>query len=112
MRAYRDARLRLPRENIDLPEDQGCLRWVLGVPLGIVYTPAVFFCWLALASQTGTPSDDWRDGVRMAAYLSITFCAIGLLITLTPVFRRTMGKWWYILPLLLAAVAYVRSLTV
>ncbi|MCX5013343.1 hypothetical protein OG765_20455 [Streptomyces sp. NBC_00555] len=104
--------MRLRRENIDLPEDQGCLRWVLGVPLGFVYVPALFFCWLALAAQADPPDDIWREGVRTTAHVSIILCAIGLLITLTPVFRRTMGKWWYILPLLLAAVAYVRAETV
>lgn len=104
--------MRLRRENIDLPEDQGCLRWVLGVPLGLIYAPAVYFCWLAWAAWPSARDHPWRADIRALAYSSIALCGIGLLITLTPVFRRTMGKWWYILPSLLAAVAYVRSLTV
>ncbi|MFD7558927.1 MULTISPECIES: hypothetical protein [unclassified Streptomyces] len=104
--------MRLPRENIDLPEDQGCLRWVLGVPLGLLYAPAAYFCYLALVSRPSPRDDPLRSDMQYLAYFTIILCAIGLLLTLTPVFRRTMGKWWYILPLLLAAVAYVRSVTI
>ncbi|MFF4005807.1 hypothetical protein [Streptomyces sp. NPDC001717] len=104
--------MRLRRENIDLPEDQGCLRWVLGVPLGLLYAPAAYFCYLALVSRPSPRDHPLRSDMQGLTHVSITLCAIGLLMTLTPVFRRTMGKWWYILPLLLAGVAYVRSLTV
>ncbi|MFD7258488.1 hypothetical protein [Streptomyces sp. NPDC059874] len=48
MGAYRDARLRLPRENIDLPEDKGCLRWVLGVPLTLIHLLNAFLVYAAL----------------------------------------------------------------
>ncbi len=112
MGAYRNARLRLRRENVDLPEDQGCLRWVLGVPLGLIYAFAAYCCYLALASRPSPRDHPLRSDMQYLAYFSITLCVVGLLLTLTPVFRRTMGKWWYILPLLLAAVAYVRSVTV
>ncbi|MFE9635098.1 hypothetical protein [Streptomyces sp. NPDC006463] len=112
MGPYRDARLRLPRENVDLPEDQGCLRWVLGVPLALVYVPAVYLCYLALAMQSDPRDDRLREDVRMVAGLSVSLCLLGLLITITPVFRRTMGRWWFALPLLLATVAYVRGQTV
>ncbi|UQX01595.1 hypothetical protein [Streptomyces sp. RerS4] len=29
-----------------------------------------------------------------------------------PVFHRTLGRWWYAAPFLLASVAYVRAQTV
>ncbi|MFD7258485.1 hypothetical protein [Streptomyces sp. NPDC059874] len=103
--------MRLRRENIDLPEDQGCLQWVLGVPLGLIYAFAVYCCYLAWTSWPSPRDDPLRSDMQYLAYFSITLCAIGLLLTLTPVFRRTMGKWWYILPLLLAGIAYVRSIT-
>ncbi|MEV7612881.1 hypothetical protein [Streptomyces sp. NPDC089799] len=102
----------MPRENIDLPEDQGCLRWVLGVPLALLYAPAVYFCALALIAGPGPRDDPFREDVQVLGALSAVLCAAGLLISLTPVFRRTMGRWWYVLPLLLGAVAAVRAGTV
>lgn len=46
--------MRLRRENIDLPEDRGCLQWVLGVPLGLLYVPAA-------AAARGGRLDPHRD---------------------------------------------------
>ncbi|MET9604538.1 hypothetical protein ABZZ17_05655 [Streptomyces sp. NPDC006512] len=100
------------RENVDLPEDQGCLRWVLGVPLVLIYVPAVLFCWSALAMSPGPADDPLREDVRFAAGLTIAVCFAGLLLTAVPVFHRTMGRWWYAGPFLLASVAWVRALTV
>ncbi|MGR4884614.1 hypothetical protein ACIPUC_35115 [Streptomyces sp. LARHCF249] len=97
------------RENIDLPEDQGCLRWVLGVPLALLYAPAAYFCFLAWSAWPSERDHPWRADVQSLAYASATLCGIGLLITLAPVFRRTMGLWWYVLPLLLAGTALLRS---
>ncbi|MFD9724134.1 hypothetical protein [Streptomyces sp. NPDC059072] len=104
--------MRLRRENVDLPEDQGCLRWVLGVPLALLYLPAVYFCVFLLIADVHPDDDRMRDDVQAGAYAVGAICLVGLLVSLLPVFHRTMGKWWYILPLLLAGVAYVRSLTV
>ncbi|MCX4691702.1 hypothetical protein [Streptomyces sp. NBC_01408] len=95
--------MRIRRESIDLPEDRGCLQWVLGFWLVVVYLPAALLCWLALVVR---PQD-----VRIVAGLSIGLCLFGLLITVLPVFRRTMGRWWYAVPFLLASVAYVRAQT-
>ncbi|QES49558.1 hypothetical protein DEJ50_18850 [Streptomyces venezuelae] len=102
----------MARENIDLPEDQGCLRWVLGVPLALLYAPAVYFCALALIAGPGPGDAPFREDVQTLSVLSAVLCGAGLLITLTPVFRRTMGRWWYALPLLLTTVALVRAATV
>ncbi|MFG2298829.1 hypothetical protein [Streptomyces sp. NPDC048603] len=102
----------MPRENIDLPEDQGCLRWVLGVPLTLLYAPAVYFLVLALIADPGPRDHPFREDVQALGVVSAVLCGLGLLITLTPVFRRTMGRWWYALPLLLAAVALLRAQTV
>ncbi|OKK21092.1 hypothetical protein AMK16_12065 [Streptomyces sp. CB00455] len=104
--------MRIRRENIDLPEDQGCLRWVLGVPLALLYGPAAYLCYTALAARPGPRDHPWREDVQAVAYLSVGLCLLGLLISVTPVFLRTMGRWWYVLPLLLAAVAFVRAKTV
>ncbi|MGW6869027.1 hypothetical protein ACWGHI_32675 [Streptomyces sp. NPDC054912] len=100
------------RESVDLPEDRGCLRWVLGVPLVLLYVPAVYACFLALAMSPRSAHDPLRDDVRFAAGASIAVCFAGLLLTAVPVFHRTMGRWWYAGPFLLATVAYVRALTV
>ncbi|MFF4320917.1 hypothetical protein [Streptomyces sp. NPDC001568] len=100
------------RESIDLPEDRGCLRWVLGVPLALLYVPAVYACFLALAMSPQSVHDPLRDDVRFLAGVCVAVCFAGLLLTAVPVFHRTMGRWWYAVPFLLAGVAYVRALTV
>ncbi|MCX5199078.1 hypothetical protein OOK31_35220 [Streptomyces sp. NBC_00249] len=102
------------REDIDLPQDRGCLRWVLGVPLVLLYLPAAYLCYIALAmTPDGPPSpyDPERDTIRLTAGMSIGLCLVGLLLTAVPVFHRTMGRWWYAGPFLLAAIAYVRAQT-
>ncbi|MEV7444856.1 hypothetical protein ACFCYI_10300 [Streptomyces sp. NPDC056257] len=104
--------MRLPRENIDLPEDRGCLQWVLGVPLVLLYVPAAFACYVALALRPGSPYDPVRDDARFMGNCSVVLCLLGLMITITPVFRRTMGRWWFAVPFLLATVAYFRAQTV
>ncbi|MFD3468521.1 hypothetical protein ACFWWM_19500 [Streptomyces sp. NPDC058682] len=104
--------MRLPRENIDLPEDRGCLQWVLGIPLALSYVPAVFTCYAALTLRPEPRDDLLREDVRFLAGCCLVLCLVGLLITITPLFRRTMGRWWFALPFLLATVAYVRAQTV
>ncbi|MFE7097998.1 hypothetical protein [Streptomyces erythrochromogenes] len=112
MGPYRDARLRLPREDVDLPEDRGCLRAVLGVPLVVLYVPAVFCCYLALAVRPASPYDQLRDDARFMGGFSVFLCLLGLLITITPLYRRTMGRWWFAAPVLIATTAYFRARTV
>ncbi|MGW6980397.1 hypothetical protein ACWGE1_13250 [Streptomyces sp. NPDC054932] len=104
--------MRLPRENIDLPEDRGCLQWVLGIPLVLVYVPAVFTCYGALAMRPEPGDDLLREDIRFMAGCSLVLCLIGLLITITPVYRRTMGRWWFAAPFLLATLAWFRAQTV
>ncbi|MGW7330020.1 hypothetical protein ACWGIU_15785 [Streptomyces sp. NPDC054840] len=104
--------MRLRRESIDLPGDRGCLQWVLGIPLALSYVPALFTCYAALAMWPEPDDDLLRGEVRFLAGCCLVLCLVGLLITITPLFRRTMGRWWFALPLLLATVAYVRAQTV
>ncbi|WP_046779331.1 hypothetical protein [Streptomyces yangpuensis] len=112
MGSYRDARLRLPREDIDLPEDRGCLRLVLAVPLVALYVPAAYTCCLALAMRPASPYDQMREDARFMGGFSVFLCLLGLLITVTPLYRRTMGRWWFAAPVLIAATAYARARTV
>ncbi|WP_327263871.1 hypothetical protein OG444_22445 [Streptomyces sp. NBC_01232] len=104
--------MRLPRENIDLPEDRGCLQWVLGIPLALGYVPAVFTCYAALTLRAEPGDEVMRDTVRFMSGCSLVLCLVGLLVTITPLFRRTMGRWWFAAPFLLATVAYFRAQTV
>ncbi|MEU8778557.1 hypothetical protein [Streptomyces sp. NPDC048606] len=101
------------RESLDLPGDRGCLRWVLGAPLGLIYLLAAYACWIALVMTPGSPSpyDRARDDIRVTAGMSIGLCLLGLLITAVPVFHRTLGRWWYAFPFLLASVAFWRAQT-
>ncbi len=103
--------MRLRRENIDLPEDRGCLQWVLGVPLGLLYVPAVYFCVLLLSAEVDPGDDRMRADMQSGAHAVYAICLVGLLVCLFPVYRRTMNRWWYALPLLLAAVAWIRIAT-
>lgn len=99
--------------SIDRPEDQGCLRWVLAVPLALFYLPAAFFLYGALVLQPDrSPYDPMRDSARLNAGIAVFLYFCGLLLTTVPVFHRNLGRWWYAAPFLLAAVAYWRWQTV
>lgn len=112
MGAYRDARLRLPRENIDLPEDRGCLRWVLGVPLGIIHllNAAAVFLAVFVGPQAEWDHQGYENTAAMC-FVSVCLSVLGLLITLIPSVRRAMGPWWLAVPLVLGAIAYIRGET-
>ncbi|MGW6577173.1 hypothetical protein ACWGAN_34055 [Streptomyces sp. NPDC054945] len=101
-----------PRESIDLPEDRGCLRWVLGVPLGIIHllnAAAVFGA--LFAGPQGEWDDQGYENVGALCLVSVSLSALGLLITAVPSVRRAMGPWWFAPPLLLGLVAFVRGAT-
>ncbi|MFF4582895.1 hypothetical protein [Streptomyces sp. NPDC001389] len=101
------------RESIDLPEDRGCLRWVLGAPLAVlVYLPAAYLCYVSLALRPDGPDDRIRDDVLFTAHACVALCFAGLLLTAVPVFHRTLGRWWYAAPFLLASLAFLRGRTV
>ncbi|THA48182.1 hypothetical protein E6R62_29565 [Streptomyces sp. A1136] len=95
-----------------MPEDQGCLRWVLGVPLGLVYLAAAYCCRIALLMRPDGPHDDHtRADIEACAVAALCVSLLGLLLSLLPVYRRTLSRWWYLVPLALGLVAYVRALT-
>ncbi|MCL7381305.1 hypothetical protein [Streptomyces sp. 35G-GA-8] len=90
-------------------EDQGCMRWVLGVPLVIIHLIAAWFCYTALAIQpAGIWDDDARAGIVLSCVLTIGASALALLITVAPSVRRAMGPWWLAPPLILGVVAAIR----
>ncbi|MFJ3927793.1 hypothetical protein [Streptomyces sp. NPDC090022] len=100
------------REDIDLPEDRGCLRWVLGVPLALVHAVAALFCYATLAMRPDGPEDHrTRLDIEASATAVLLVSLTALLITVLPPFRRTLGRWWYAVPLLLSLVAVVRAKT-
>ncbi|MEU9181966.1 hypothetical protein AB0C90_35065 [Streptomyces sp. NPDC048550] len=100
---------RYRRESIDLPEDQGCLQWVLGVPLGLLYALAAYLCYTALVARPGALDHPFREDVQTMGHLSAGLCGLGLLISLTPLYRRTMNRWWYVLPLALGLTGLLRA---
>ncbi|MFH8926440.1 hypothetical protein ACH4D4_05240 [Streptomyces pristinaespiralis] len=94
------------------PEEQGCLRWVLGVPLAILNLIAAWFCWTALTIRPSGPwDDDARAGIVLSCVLTIAAVVVALLITLIPSARRALSRWWLAPPLILAVVAAVRWAT-
>nr|WSX50441.1 hypothetical protein OG409_16685 [Streptomyces sp. NBC_00974] len=100
------------RESIDLPEDRGCLRWVLGVPLGFVHLlNFVAVCGALFAGPRGEWDDQGYEGVGAMCLVSVCLSVLGLLVTLVPSVRRTMGLWWFAPPLVLGLIAFVRGET-
>ncbi|WP_327361959.1 MULTISPECIES: hypothetical protein [unclassified Streptomyces] len=100
------------RESIDLPEDRGCLQWVLGVPLGIIHVLNAVAVFAALYAG---PQGEWDDqgyaGVGAMCLISMSLSALGLLITIIPGVRRTMGLWWLAPPIVLGLTAFIRGET-
>ncbi|RSS79555.1 hypothetical protein [Streptomyces sp. WAC06614] len=99
-------------DSIDLPEDRGCLRWVLGVPLTLVHLLNAFCVYSAVAFA---PQGEWDDqgyaGITMACICAIALSLLGLAVTAIPSVRRAMGPWWFAPPLVLGAIAFVRAWT-
>ncbi|MGO4458335.1 hypothetical protein AB4039_13665 [Streptomyces sp. M-16] len=82
---------------------------MLGLPLVLFcYLPAAYFCYGALVLQPGYPGDRMRDDARLLAGISVGLCFAGLLLTAAPLFHRTLGRWWYAGPYLLATLAFLR----
>ncbi|MFD7627536.1 hypothetical protein ACFV7Q_16105 [Streptomyces sp. NPDC059851] len=97
------------RETVDLPEDRGCLQWALGVPLALIYVPAAYFTVLLLLSDVEAGDDRVRDSAGTIAHVVIAISFVGLLISLLPAYRRTMNRWWYLVPLAIGLTAYLRA---
>ncbi|MFD9410831.1 hypothetical protein ACFWBN_27940 [Streptomyces sp. NPDC059989] len=112
MGAYRDARLRLPRENIDLPEIRPWTRWAFGVPLALVHLMNAGVVYLALAYG---PAGEWDTqgyaGTELECLLVFFLSGSTILITLVPPVRRTLGLWWLVPPVALGVIAWVRIAT-
>ncbi|GAA3244236.1 hypothetical protein [Streptomyces lavendulae] len=86
---------------------------MLGLPLALFcYLPAAYFCYGALVLRPGYPGDRMRDDARFMAGISVGLCFAGLLLTALPLFHRTLGRWWYAGPFLLATLAFLRWQTV
>ncbi|MFC9296442.1 hypothetical protein ACFTWH_12375 [Streptomyces sp. NPDC057011] len=100
------------RESIDLPEDRGCLRWVLGVPLTLIH--ALNAGAVALAVFAG-PQGEWDhqgyEGVSAMCLISLCLSVLGLALTLIPSVRRAMGLWWLAPPVILGLIAFIRGET-
>ncbi|MEU5808162.1 MULTISPECIES: hypothetical protein [unclassified Streptomyces] len=100
------------RENIDLPEDRGCLQWALGLPLGLVHALDAF---LVQAAVRYGPQGVWDDRgytrISAACFTVVCLSGLALLVTLIPPVRRTLGPWWLAPPALLGAIAWIRMAT-
>ncbi|MFJ6578789.1 hypothetical protein ACIQMY_22815 [Streptomyces sp. NPDC091368] len=91
--------------------DDGCLRWVMAVPLVLLHTIAAWFVYTALTTRpAGSWDDEARAGIELSCALAIAASGLALLITLLPSIRRAMGPWWLAPPLLMGAIATSRWL--
>lgn len=91
-------------------EDQGCLRWVMAVPLVILYAVAAGCCYYALTIRpSGIWDKDAYGAITLSCFFTIAVSAVALLITVVPPsVRHAMGRGWLVPPLVLAAVAAAR----
>ncbi|MFJ8012732.1 hypothetical protein [Streptomyces sp. NPDC096339] len=96
----------------DRAERRRWVLWVLGVPLGLVHLLNAATVYLMLRYP---PQGEWDNqgyaGTATACLISIVLSVIGLLITLIPPVRRTLGPWWFAPPILLGVIAWVRIAT-
>ncbi|MFJ8661225.1 hypothetical protein [Streptomyces sp. NPDC093795] len=89
--------------------DDGCLRWVMAVPLVLLHTIAAWFVYTALTIRpAGSWDDEARGGIVLSCVLAIATSGLALLITFLPSIRRAMGPRWLAPPLLLGAIAATR----
>ncbi|MET8174348.1 hypothetical protein [Streptomyces clavifer] len=97
-------------ENGHVAEDDGCLRWVMAVPLGILHLLAVGLCYSAWTIRpSGVWDKDVNGAITLLCFLTIAVSIIALVITLAPpTVRRAMGPWWLGPPLLLSVIATLR----
>lgn len=97
-------------ETTHTAEGQGCLRWVIAVPLVILYAVAAGCCYCALTIRpSGVWDKDAYGAITLSCFFTIAVSALALLITVVPPsVRRAMGRGWLVPPLLLGAVAALR----
>ncbi|MFD9410830.1 hypothetical protein ACFWBN_27935 [Streptomyces sp. NPDC059989] len=99
-------------ENTGTSKKRRWVRWVLGVPLGLLHLLSAAAVYSALRYG---PLNQWDDqghaGTTAMALFAIIFSVIAILITLIPPVRRTMGLWWLVPPVVLGVIAWVRIAT-
>jgi hypothetical protein len=90
-------------------EDDGCLRWVLALPLVLLYLLAAWFLYLATTIRpSGGWDDDARAGIVLSCVITIAASLLALVIAALPSVRRVMGPWWAAPALILGGVAAIR----
>lgn len=83
------------------------MRWVLGLPLGLVHLLNAGAVALAVfAGPRGAWDDQGYAGVAAMCVVSLLLSALGLPVTLVPSIRRSMGPWWPAPPAVLGAIAW------
>ncbi|MFI8503926.1 hypothetical protein ACIGFK_36290 [Streptomyces sp. NPDC085524] len=99
-------------EAIGLPRQRRWVRWVLGVPLGLLHTLNAATVYAIVSAG---PAGEWDDagyaGTAAGALLAIVLSVIGVLITLIPPVRRALGLWWLLPPVILGVITWVRIAT-
>ncbi|MGY0024533.1 hypothetical protein [Streptomyces sp. cg35] len=95
------------------PDDIGCVRTVLAVPLTLLTLPAAWFCWTALTIRPGYPEDDdaYR-GIEASCLVTVFLAGAAALLWLLPSVRRVLGWPWVAPAAVLLVVAVVRWVTV
>ncbi|MFB6614728.1 hypothetical protein ACFCV9_11025 [Streptomyces sp. NPDC056367] len=88
------------------------VRWVAGVTLGLLHSLNAATVYLIVSAG---PAGEWDDagyaGTAAGALFAIVLSVIGVLITLIPPVRRSLGLWWLAPPVILGVIAWVRIAT-
>ncbi|WP_329381010.1 hypothetical protein OG625_16365 [Streptomyces sp. NBC_01351] len=96
----------------DSPKNRRWVHWVLGVPLGLIHLLNTAVVYLAVSAG---PAGEWDTqgyaGTELACLLVFFLSGASILITLIPPVRRTLGPWWFLPPVVLGVIAWVRIAT-
>ncbi|WP_329381013.1 hypothetical protein OG625_16375 [Streptomyces sp. NBC_01351] len=88
------------------------LCWVLGVPLGLVHLLNATLVYLIVShGPAGVWDDSGYAGTTAGGIFAIMFSVGTILITLIPPVRRALGLWWFLPPVVLGVIAWVRIAT-
>ncbi|MER6603590.1 hypothetical protein ACWDBC_28390 [Streptomyces parvus] len=81
--------------------------WVVTLVLANLFNAYIAYGALLIPPQ-GIWDENTLTGIELASWLLIVSGALTALLTVSPVSRRALGRWWLALPLLFLAAGVAR----